>query len=244
MVVALIALCLALGGTAYAASSGLISGASPTLAQCRANVYGAFGFKPSGTVTQRAAATQAICDESSTATAGPAGPQGSKGDRGATGASGEAGKAGKEGEVGPPGPPSPSGYAEFFALMPPDNAATVAAGSPVQFPQNGPQAGGIARSGPGTFVLPDAGTYRVSFVVSVTEAGQLELTRNGLELAYTVNGRATGTSEITGEALVTATAGDVISVINPAGNPTALTITPLAGGTHPVGATLIVEQLN
>ena len=240
MVVALIALCLALGGTAYAASSGLISGASPTLTQCRANVYGAFRFKPSGTMAQRAAATEAICGEASTGAPGPAGPQGAPGPKGDRGATGEAGKAG---ETGPPGPLGPSSYAEFFALMPPDNAATVAAGNAVQFPQNGPQAGGVSRAGPSAFVLSSAGTYRVSFVVSVTEAGQLELTRNGTELAYTVNGRATGTSQITGEALVTAAAGDVISVINPAGNSPALTITPLAGGTHPVAASLVIEQL-
>ena len=127
--------------------------------------------------------------------------------------------------------------------MPPDNAATVAVGTPVEFPQNGPESGGITRTGAGTFVLPDAGTYRVQFIVSVTEAGQLGLEQNGALVSRAVFGRATGTSQIVGEALITAAAGDTLSVVNPSGNSTALTITPLAGGTHPVAASLVIEQL-
>ena len=231
MVVALIALFVTLGGSAYAASTGLISsGASPTLAQCRADVYGAFRFKPSGTAAQRAAATQAICGDLATSGAsGATGAQGPKGDSGATGATGATGAA---------------AYAEFFALMPPDNAATVAPGTAVQFPQDGPQAGDVSRTGASTFNIATPGTYRVAFSVSVTEAGQLAVALNGLELPYTVSGRATGTSQISGEALVTTVVpNSLISIVNPVGNSTALTITPLAGGTHPVGASLIVQQL-
>jgi len=128
--------------------------------------------------------------------------------------------------------------------MPPDNAAPVAPGFPVDFPQDGPGTAGIGRVSASAFQLSEAGTYRVSFSVSVTEAGQLDLSLNGSELARTVAGRATGTSEISGESLVTAPAGSVLSVVNPAGNSPALTITPLAGGTHPVAASLIVERLS
>ena len=128
--------------------------------------------------------------------------------------------------------------------MPPDNAATVAPGTDVSFPQDGPSTGSptIARTGAGTFNLAQVGVYRVEFQVSVSEAGQLILTLNGADLAFTVVGRATGTSQITATALVeTTTADSVLTVRNPAGNSTALTITPLAGGTRPVGATLLIE---
>ena len=114
------------------------------------------------------------------------------------------------------------------------------------FPQDGPADGSglISRLNANQFVLSDIGTYNVSFAVSVTEAGQLELTLNGAALAYTVIGRATGTSEIVGESLVTTTTvNSFLSVLNPAGESTALTITPLAGGTHPVGASLVIQQL-
>jgi hypothetical protein len=130
--------------------------------------------------------------------------------------------------------------------MPPDNVATVAVGSAVSFPNDGPQdgSGDISRLGASTFRLTTIGTYSVSFSVPVTEAGQLDLRLNGAELAYTVAGRATGSSEIVDESLVKTTSVDsVLEVVNPAGESTALTVTPLAGGTRPVSATLVVEQI-
>jgi hypothetical protein len=133
--------------------------------------------------------------------------------------------------------------------MPPDNAATDAAGAPVSFPQNGPTAGGIARLDPGEFVLPRIGTYSVDFSVSVTEPGQLVVALDSgggmVELPYTVYGRATGTSQIAGDALITTTAANsTVELRNPAGNTPALTITPLAGGTHPAAASIVIQQLS
>lgn len=67
---------------------------------------------------------------------------------------------------------------------------------------------------------------------------------NGAELPYTVVGRATGTDQIVGMALVTTTeATSVLTVRNPADNAAALTITPTAGGTEPVSAHLVITQL-
>jgi len=129
--------------------------------------------------------------------------------------------------------------------MPPDNAATVAPGTDVSFPQDGPNSGtGIARAGDDSFTLADIGTYQVLFQVSVTEAGQLILTLNGADLPYTVVGRATGTSQIVGMAIVeTTSVNSVLTVRNPEGTAEPLTITPLAGGTRPVSAHLVITQL-
>jgi hypothetical protein len=158
---------------------------------------------------------------------------------GATGATGATGTAG--GLVG---------FADFFALMPPDNAATVAVGGAVQFPQDGESSGNgsIVRAGLSTFLLADVGVYQVSFQVSVTEAGQLVLALNQgggfLEIQSTVVGRATGTSQIVETALVrTVVPNSVLEVRNPVSESTALTITPLAGGTNPVSAHLVILQL-
>ena len=196
--------------------------------------------------------------------AGPVGPQGPTGEAGPVGPqgpAGETGPAGPQGPVGATGPAGPQGpvgetgsqgpaggilnYADFFALMPPDNSATVAPGTDVSFPQDGPNSGsGIARSGPSSFTLAEIGTYLVQFQVSVTEAGQLILTLNGEDLAYTVAGRATGTSQIVGMAIVeTTVTGSVLTVRNPEGTAEALTITPLAGGTRPVSAHLVIMQI-
>lgn len=154
---------------------------------------------------------------------GPAGPRGPVGPQGPVG------------ETGPVGPQGPAGgvlnFADFYALMPPDNAATVAPGTDVSFPPDGPNSGSdIVRIGPDSFNLAQIGTYQVLFQVGTTEAGQLILTLNGESLEYTVVGRATGTSQIIGMALVTTTTiNSVLTVRNPAGNAAALTITPVAG---------------
>ena len=189
---------------------------------------------------------------------GPVGPAGPQGIQGETGPVGPAGPQGIQGETGPVGPAGPQGiqgetgpaggvlsFADFYALMPPDNAATVAPGTDVSFPQDGPNSGeDITRLGADSFELGPIGTYQVLFQVSVTEAGQLILTLNGADLAYTVVGRATGTSQIIGMALVeTTTENSVLTVRNPAGTAAALTITPSAGGVRSVSAHLVIMQI-
>lgn len=137
------------------------------------------------------------------------------------------------------------GFADFYALMPPDNADTVAAGTDVDFPQDGPNSGtGIARAGVDSFTLTDVGTYQVLFQAPVSGSGQLVLTLNGAELPYTVAGRNSGASQIVGMALVTTTApNSVLTVRNPEGTNGPLALTPTAGGTEPVSAHLVITQL-
>jgi hypothetical protein len=128
--------------------------------------------------------------------------------------------------------------------MPTDNALPIPVGSAVAFPRDGAQSGSITRLTGSTFQLGTVGTYRVSFEASVSEAGQLELTLNGIALPYTVVGRAAGTSQIVGDSLVTvSTAASVLAVVNPTGNATALTITPSAGGMAPDSASLVIQKL-
>ncbi|MBC7765069.1 MAG: collagen-like protein [Hyphomonadaceae bacterium] len=145
-----------------------------------------------------------------TGNTGATGPTGPTGDTGATGATGPTGNTGA---TGPTGATGVLNFADFFALMPPDNAATVAPGTDVSFPQDGPTSGPtITRTGPSSFNLATIGTYQVLFQVSVSEAGQLILTLNGADLAYTVVGRATGTSQIVGMALVITTSVNSILI--------------------------------
>ena len=202
---------------------------------------------------------------------GPTGPPGETGPTGLTGADSTVpGPAGPTGETGPTGPSGPTGadstvpgptgptgatgatgpaggviaFADFFALMPPDNAATVASGTDVFFPQDGPSsgAGGIERFDDNEFVLVEPGTYQVMFNVSVDEAGQLVLRLNGVDLAYTVVGRATGTSQIGGTSLVTTTLpNSFLTVRNVSAG--VLTITPVAGGPQPVSAHLVIARI-
>ena len=129
--------------------------------------------------------------------------------------------------------------------MPPDNSSTVAVGTSVHFPQDGPSDGSdnISRVSALSFNLLNIGIYEINFQVSVSEAGQLIVLLDGAELAYTVVGRATGTSQIIGMCLVTTTSiNTVLEINNPVGNSTALTITPLAGGTRAGSAHLLIKR--
>jgi hypothetical protein len=84
----------------------------------------------------------------------------------------------------------------------------------------------------------------VLFQVSITESAQLCLVLNAGQAASTVVGRATGTSQVVGICLVqTILPNSVLSVCNPLGEPIALTMTPVAGGTNPVSAHLVITRL-
>lgn len=172
------------------------------------------------------------------------GPTGIAGATGSTGPPGTPGIDGATGATGATGPISPQAFAQFFALMPPDNPTPVALGDAVEFPQDGPSDGAISRLSSDTFNLADIGTYRVAFSVPANEAGQLVLSVNGSEVAYTAVGRATGASSIAGETLITTTVvNSTLSVNNPASGIVALTITTNAGGNTPAAASLIIEQI-
>jgi hypothetical protein len=222
------------GATGPAGSTGVTGATGPT---------GLTGATGSTGLTGATGVTGATGPTGVTGATGPTGVTGATGPTGVTGATGSTGVTGATGPVGIGGILD---FADFFALMPPDNAATVAVGSDVDFSQDGPASGSalIARLGPSSFNLAEIGIYEVSFQVSVSEAGQLILTLNGTDLDYTVVGRATGTSQIIGNAIIqTSTANSILTVRNPAGNSTALTITPLAGGTRPVSAHLVITRI-
>lgn len=138
------------------------------------------------------------------------------------------------------------GFGDFYALMPGDNAATVALGGAVDFPNDGPNSGdGIVRSSADQFVLPDIGSYKIDFQVSVDEPGQLVIALGGVEQPTTIVGRATGTSQIVGSRIITTSViNTILTIQNPAANSAALTITPLAGGAGAVSASLVIVRLS
>ncbi len=191
--------------------------------------------------------TGATGSTGATGASGIPGANGSTGATGATGATGTSGATGATGATGGTGLAGIPDYADFYALMPPDNAATVSAGGAVAFPNDGESSGTglIIRTGLDTFLLAEPGVYQVTFQVSVSEAGQLVLALNSgagfLEIPSTVVGRATGTSQIVETALVrTSIVNSTLQVRNPAGESIALSVTPLAGGTNPVSAHLVI----
>ncbi|MBQ4547329.1 MAG: collagen-like protein [Oscillospiraceae bacterium] len=183
-----------------------------------------------------------------TGPAGPQGPAGATGPQGPIGLTGPAGPQGPAGATGATGPQGPAGtvlgFADFYALMPPDNPGTIAPGEDIAFPEQSAIGGtDIARASDSSFSLFTAGVYLVYFQASATEAGQLVLTLNGTELSYTLAGRSAEGSQIAGMAVITAGEDSVLTVRNPAANAAALTLTPNAGGTEPVSAHLVILRL-
>lgn len=138
-------------------------------------------------------------------------------------------------------------FADFYALMPSDNAGIVFPGQAIQFPQNSASSGtGIFRSGTSTFILQDIGSYEIMFAVSVTEPAQLMVSLNGTPLTYTAVGRGSGTTQIVGMSIITTSViNSTLSVINSNTSPAAITITPNAGGSGlaPVSAHLMIKKL-
>jgi len=177
---------------------------------------------------------------------GPIGPIGLPGPLGPIGPIGIQGLVGPIGPIGLPGLNGSYSSAYFFALMPGDNTATIAPGADLSFPQNGPIFGlDILRLGASSFSLVSVGIYQVLFQVSITESAQLCIVLNAGQNPNTVVGRATGTSQVVGMCLVQTTLpNSILSIRNPLGQPIALTMTPVAGGTNPVSAHLVISRVN
>jgi len=136
-------------------------------------------------------------------------------------------------------------YAGTIAVM------TAAGTGRVPFPRLGPASivPGTPVAGVATdFVLPDIGTYEVTFRVHTTEPGQLELELNGAQLpeSLAVNMNPTaGGHPIIGNCLITTTViNSLLAVINPPGNATALTITPADGfDTHANAQSITIKKI-
>ena len=181
---------------------------------------------------------------------GPQGPQGEVGPQGPVGATGATGATGPIGPVGPQGPAGPSGtalgYANFYALMPTDNPELITPGEDVAFPRNGAILNtNIGRTSDTEFLLAEAGTYLVSFIMSATESAQLVLTLNGTEIDNTLVGRDSGGAQLANTTLITTTeANTTLTVRNPAGATNNILLTPNAGGNLPVSAQLVILRLS
>jgi hypothetical protein len=184
---------------------------------------------------------------------GPAGPTGPTGPGvGATGATGSQGPTGPIGPTGATGPIATLGYAQFYGVSGsfglPDYPTMIGVGQPFPFPENGPVGGTtpITRQFPSSsaFILPATGIYRVSWQISLSESNQVQLVLNGIPLSPSglgTTGQATGFNQNMNTMTIQATAGDVLQLLNV--SPTSVTVTPLAGGSNPVAATLSITRL-
>jgi len=183
---------------------------------------------------------------------GPHGPRkhsGSPSPRGLRGWPGWNGQTGEQGPVGPVGPVgaqgSPGGVlssANYFGLMPPNNANVILPGNDIEFPQDGSMFGyDINRLSLTSFDLVNVGTYQVLFQIPVNEPGQLLLTLNGNELPNTMVGRGTGSTQIVGVQMLTTTLPNSTLTVR---NPLVGTPLTLLNGSVPLSANLMITRVN
>lgn len=128
---------------------------------------------------------------------------------------------------------------------------TTAGTGRLPFPRNGasvPAVNGITRVDTSSFNLAAIGTYKISWVVATTEPAQWQVELNGTAVDNTIvvdQNPTAGGHPLTADFVITTTlANSVVAIINPAGNATALTITPSDGNlTHAQSPTLTISQI-
>ena len=143
------------------------------------------------------------------------GIQGPPGVAGLNGAVGAIGLTGPTGPVGATGPAGATGlglstYGYIYNLTP----QTVAVEAVVLFDSNGPLSGITHAPGSSAINIVSAGTYSVTFSVSGTEPNQFAIAVNGTPNTSTIYGSGAGTQQNTGQAILTLSAGDTLTLIN------------------------------
>lgn len=118
--------------------------------------------------------------------------------------------------------------------------STVVGGADVPFSNNGPVGGLIHSAGGTTVFIPSSGVYEVDYSISITAGvgSQIAIAVNGTVDASTPVTALVATGLISGKALLTLAAGDVITMRNNSAVPLVMTLAP------GVGAQLRLVKLN
>ena len=131
-------------------------------------------------------------------------------------------------------------YAYIYNLA----AQTVVVNGDVLFDNNGSLSGAITHTaGTSSVVFTQAGVYDVRFSISGTEPNQFALTLNGLVIAGTTYGSGAATQQNTGQTLLTAVAGDILTLRNHT-SASAVGLAAVVGGTDAnVNASLLISKI-
>ncbi len=172
---------------------------------------------------------------------GATGATGEVGATGATGATGEVGATGATGEAGSTGAQGLSEYAYVYNLP----AQGVAIEADVIFSNNGVIVGAIAHTpATSTITIGTAGDYSVLFNVAGVEANQFAVFQNGTPVDGAIYGSGAGTQPNPGMVIVTAAAGDVLTLRNHT-SAAAITLQTLAGGTQTnANASILIQKIS
>ncbi|WP_431603165.1 BclA C-terminal domain-containing protein, partial [Clostridium beijerinckii] len=183
-------------------------------------------------------------DTGATGPIGDTGVTGPTGDTGATGPTGDTGVTGPTGPSGATGPTGPTGaglaadgYVYQLATI---ADATVVGGADIPFSNNGPLSNIAHTPGTTTVTVAIAGVYEINYGASITAGigAQIAIAVNGTVDASTPISALVATGEISGSAILTLAAGDVITFRNNSALALTLTLAPS------VGAQLTLKKLD
>ena len=191
-------------------------------------------------------ATGATGDAGTPGTTGATGATGATGDAGTPGTTGATGATGATGDAGTPGTTGATGTAGLseYAYIYNVAAETVAIEADITFSTNGVIVGSITHT-PGTssIVLGSVGNYAIWFVVSGVEPNQFTIFQNGAPIVGSTYGSGAGTQQNPGMVIITAAAGDVLTLRNHS-SAAAVTLQTLSGGTQTnVNASILIQKL-
>jgi hypothetical protein len=140
--------------------------------------------------------------------------------------------------VGPAG--GLSQYAYIYNLA----AQTVPLEAAVTFDSNGVLTSGITHTpGDAAIVLVNAGAYKVTFSVSGTELSQMALFVNGSLVPGSIYGSGAGTQQNTGQAIVAAPAGALLTLRSHTSTAAVGLATPIGGTQATTNASIAIELL-
>jgi hypothetical protein len=124
-------------------------------------------------------------------------------------------------------------------------AQTVAVEADVTFDTNGVIVGSLTHTaGTATITIGTSGDYAIWFITAAVEPSQFSLFVNGTVVSGAIYGSGAGTQANPGMVILTATAGDVITLRNHT-SAGAITLQTLAGGTQVnANASLMIEKIS
>ena len=175
---------------------------------------------------------------------GPTGATGATGETGPTGPTGATGATGPAGEIGPAGATGTNGLSEYAYIYNLD-AQVVAIEDDISFGSNGVIVGTITHTpGTSTIQIGTAGDYSIWFYAIGVEPNQFTLFQNGAPVAGAIYGTGAGTQGNNGMVVITAAAGDVLTVRNHSAA-SGITLQTLAGGTQTnSNASILIQKLS
>ena len=184
------------GATGSTGSAGGIGATGATGSTGATGVTGPTGTGPDGTTgaTGATGATGPTGGIGVTGATGATGVTGAIGATGFTGATGVTGATGATGDTGATGPTGATGfneidYADFYALVPPDEFPGIVGGGDAYFPQTlTPSNGAILIDVTGTLAtLVDVGTYQVLYQMMLQDStSAFQLTLNSIPIPGTI----------------------------------------------------------